>query len=390
MLGLCRPSNYGTRLDYILITPGLLPWVRDSNIQATVTGSDHCPVYIDFHDEIQVEGKGTVKLWDVMNPNRKRDEPSPTPPAFAARNFKEFSSAQQSLKSFFGGGAAASSSSARPSSSAPATGSGSVSPMTSVVKTGKSSAPSPSAPASSTTKTKMRSASAKLETSENSQTRWKGKEKETEADTKARGGQQSISNFFKPPPKPEKPAKKKKATKAQKAQTEVKRQPSVESSGSGDVIILDDADGGPSSNESFKRVVDQALSTMDDTKVAVDISDDGDAHEDAEDYDATASVSQEAASAWSSIFATKAAPVCDGHGEPCKLWTVNKTGINKGRRFYLCQRWASASVDGVQLADVPTCRPVGPGYDKGQAKLNVNPEFRCNFFQCELDSACVC
>lgn len=39
-------------------------------------------------------------------------------------------------------------------------------------------------------------------------------------------------------------------------------------------------------------------------------------------------------------------------------------GPNKNRVFWLC------------------ARPVGEGYDKGQAKADVNPEFRCNYFKC--------
>ena len=96
-----RPSNYGTRLDYILVTPGLLPWLKDADIQRDVVGSDHCPVYLDFHDSVELPGRGPVQLWDEMNPNRKRGEPLPEPPAFASKFFDEFSGKQQTLNSFF-------------------------------------------------------------------------------------------------------------------------------------------------------------------------------------------------------------------------------------------------------------------------------------------------
>ncbi|KAK4698543.1 hypothetical protein P7C70_g7729, partial [Phenoliferia sp. Uapishka_3] len=81
------------------------------------------------------------------------------------------------------------------------------------------------------------------------------------------------------------------------------------------------------------------------------------------DFEVAASTS----AAWSTLFTPKALPMCDGHNEPSKLWTVNKPGLNKGRRFYLCSR------------------PVGPGYDKGQAKTHVNKEWRCNFFEWETN-----
>ncbi|RKO99062.1 hypothetical protein CXG81DRAFT_15079, partial [Caulochytrium protostelioides] len=39
-----RPSNYGTRIDYVLATPGLLGAFADCSVDADVMGSDHCPV----------------------------------------------------------------------------------------------------------------------------------------------------------------------------------------------------------------------------------------------------------------------------------------------------------------------------------------------------------
>lgn len=66
---------------------------------------------------------------------------------------------------------------------------------------------------------------------------------------------------------------------------------------------------------------------------------------------------------WASIGLgkPKKAPNCY-HGEPCKEFTVNKKGPNKGRRFYLC------------------VRPVGPDGDKKGKKNEIN-EYRCDFFQ---------
>ncbi|KAI7905284.1 Endonuclease/exonuclease/phosphatase [Cokeromyces recurvatus] len=43
-----RPSNYGTRIDYILASSGLRPWLQYSDIQPNIMGSDHCPVYAEF------------------------------------------------------------------------------------------------------------------------------------------------------------------------------------------------------------------------------------------------------------------------------------------------------------------------------------------------------
>nr|CDI51540.1 related to APN2-AP endonuclease, exonuclease III homolog [Melanopsichium pennsylvanicum 4] len=92
-----RPANYGVRLDYTLVTEGLLPWIKGADIQADVYGSDHCPIYVDLHDEREVEGK-VVKLRDIMQGGVDR-----LPPALAAVHYDEFSGKQRKLASFFGG-----------------------------------------------------------------------------------------------------------------------------------------------------------------------------------------------------------------------------------------------------------------------------------------------
>jgi exodeoxyribonuclease-3 len=39
-----RKNNVGWRLDYFMISEGLIPYVRDVVIHTGVMGSDHCPV----------------------------------------------------------------------------------------------------------------------------------------------------------------------------------------------------------------------------------------------------------------------------------------------------------------------------------------------------------
>lgn len=42
---------------------------------------------------------------------------------------------------------------------------------------------------------------------------------------------------------------------------------------------------------------------------------------------------------WRDLFhKPRPAPICKGHGEPCKLNTVSKRGPNQGRKFYSCSR----------------------------------------------------
>ena len=71
-------------------------------------------------------------------------------------------------------------------------------------------------------------------------------------------------------------------------------------------------------------------------------------------------------SAWSALFARVPPPRCTVHGEPAKLYTVNKPGPNKGKTFYIC------------------ARPVGPGWDRGRnerPREEVDHRYKCNYFK---------
>ena len=97
-------SNDGTRIDYILLTKGLLPWFKHGDIMPAIKGSDHCPVYIDLHDEIETsEGrKKTLREELRMGDGRRDGEERRMPPRLSARCWDEFSGKQKLLSSFFG------------------------------------------------------------------------------------------------------------------------------------------------------------------------------------------------------------------------------------------------------------------------------------------------
>ncbi|KAG6883661.1 hypothetical protein C0993_004870 [Termitomyces sp. T159_Od127] len=78
-----RESNYGTRIDYVMVTRGLLPWVKAADIQPHIKGSDHCPVYVDLHDEIVDSNGETIRLQDVMRAQTTE------PPRIASRFWDE-------------------------------------------------------------------------------------------------------------------------------------------------------------------------------------------------------------------------------------------------------------------------------------------------------------
>lgn len=92
-----RETNYGTRVDYILVTKGLLPWITHGDIQPSLKGSDHCPIYIDLRDEVTSELGGTVYLRDVMKQSADLKEP----PRIAAKFWDEYSGKQTVLSAFF-------------------------------------------------------------------------------------------------------------------------------------------------------------------------------------------------------------------------------------------------------------------------------------------------
>jgi AP endonuclease-2 len=87
-----RESNYGTRIDYILLTPGLLPWFKCGDILPALKGSDHCPVYVELHDQIQDDSGNLVRLFE-------RIERVPTP-RISSKHWPEFSDNQKLLSSF--------------------------------------------------------------------------------------------------------------------------------------------------------------------------------------------------------------------------------------------------------------------------------------------------
>ena len=92
-----RETNYGARIDYVLVTRGLLPWIKHGDILSSLKGSDHCPIYIDLHDEVTLESGETVKLSDAM-----KQKDGMQPPRIAAKYWEELAGKQTMLSNFFG------------------------------------------------------------------------------------------------------------------------------------------------------------------------------------------------------------------------------------------------------------------------------------------------
>jgi AP endonuclease-2 len=88
-----RPANFGTRIDYILISQGLLPWFNKADIRADIMGSDHCPVYADFWNTLPDEDDKRTNIMDFLGTSTAIIIP------YLAANYPEFK--QKKLSTFF-------------------------------------------------------------------------------------------------------------------------------------------------------------------------------------------------------------------------------------------------------------------------------------------------
>eukprot|EP00644_Phytophthora_capsici_P004218 jgi/Phyca11/109958/e_gw1.17.253.1 len=79
-----RQTNYGTRIDYILVDSTFLESISSCNIEADRLGSDHCPVVM------------TCNVMFETDPSSNHGITA----ALCAKNFVEFSGTQQSISSF--------------------------------------------------------------------------------------------------------------------------------------------------------------------------------------------------------------------------------------------------------------------------------------------------
>ncbi|KAI0369805.1 DNase I-like protein [Pilatotrama ljubarskyi] len=355
-----RETNYGTRVDYVLVTKGLLPWIQHGDIQPSLKGSDHCPVYIDLREEITVESGDTIKLRDAM---KQTDGPR-DPPRIAAKFWPEFSGKQTNLAAFFG----------KPSASKEAGGSSHTLPPPS------STGLKPSQPLASGSVAQGNPDSlVRLATVANPAVPAKMQDKA------------KASQPPRPPPAPS--AGKRKSSESSsnsaKKRRQVKGQASIAAffskpstapvtSKTQEVIEID-GDDGPVASTSASTFAGDAPSSSQadqdqldaDYRLACELAKaDGESSlADDEPSPSPSSSSQnntQKKAAWSELFAPVQPPDCLVHGEPTKLYTVNKPGPNKGKTFFLCSR------------------PVGPGYDKGKGERlrdEVDHRYRCNYFK---------
>ncbi|KAG0208582.1 Class II abasic (AP) endonuclease [Mortierella sp. GBA30] len=394
-----RPSNYGTRLDYILVTNGLVPWFKSCDRKPQIVGSDHCPVVAEMFTELalekseeeqalQQETKAVQSLQDILDSHG-----GTTDHTLAAKFFDEFSGKQQKLSDFFKKPSQLSTPGTTSSPSPPTAGDAKRPAATAALADSDQRGPRKRAFFSSENKDSIISASetpstlnsqpisttkissssllspinvipkpsnkTAVKTAVSRTGQDKGSSKKTSMPSKA-GGQQSVLSFF-TSPSPQ-AAKESATTTTTTTRLAPEATLDVEMSGQ-DTSIVPDA---PQATEPSEQ--SSPLSSLASTSESTNISsvsssfspsDFADWIPGSQDVLPFSMNGEATTSKWQSLFSPKVIPKCRYHNVPCTEYTVNKKGPNKGRRFFLCSM------------------PVGPeGNSIGQ-----NPEYRCNYFE---------
>ncbi len=377
-----RETNYGTRIDYVLVTPGLIPWIKAADIQPSIKGSDHCPVFVDLHDEITTDAGEKLVLRDLVHMGV--DSAKREPPRLAVKYWPEFQGKQMLMSNFFIKRGAE----APPSqvSTAPVNG---MSPLA-IASDALNAQPQPvsvegpSAPkalqlsssssqpdtefSSSQSSISPISTQASLKLSQESSHESLKRPRTGTSPTvmgaskpkKLKVGQSKLSSFFTKPT----------ATAAPPTAPSNTNAPSDRAGSLSSEIIDLCEDSEEMQSSSTQQQQQQPLPTItSEIRLPADKDNTPTSSQSKEKKkkkeNGKASGTGNVASSWSAVFVPKPPPpLCTVHQEPAKEFRVNKPGPNKGKTFYLC------------------ARPVGPGYDKGRLERlreEVDHQYKCNF-----------
>ncbi|KAG0277373.1 Class II abasic (AP) endonuclease [Linnemannia exigua] len=390
-----RPSNYGTRLDYILVTENLLPWFKSCDRQPQVVGSDHCPVVAEMAAELVLDKEKeqlsvkSLEGWEEEEVEVKVEKIAlqdildsyggTTDHPLAARFFDEFSGKQQKLSAFF----------KKPAASLPESGASTKPSMTTAaaissthsISDNKRSAGShtseddnaprkkpffstsspsslPSTPLSpvtgpqSTTSTPplLRAVSDNIPKPMTKPVVRSGSafaagasKKTSTAATAKSSGQQTMLSFFGAPAK-----KLSKDTTASNHHDVSQQQKEGLSNASQQSVLSSSSE--PASLESIElsqeplslsapsaaTAAPSSSTTSSSSTTIFSPQDYADWIPSSQDVLPFTINEEKITSKWQTLFTPKTTPKCKFHNMPCTEYTVNKKGPNKGRRFYLC------------------------------------------------------
>ena len=319
------------QIDYVLVTKGLIPWIKHGNIQASIKGSDHCPIYVDLHEEIEVDGQ-RLNLREQM----LGSDPQKQPPRIATRYWDEHSGKQTMLSSFFGKKGTQPPATQKSDATAKAPSVLSLDldleieevPPPSSSQVTRTSSPPPESDAQPARPPKRKEsppppASQTYRSSSSTAARSTKKQKVT-----PKPGQTKLSSFFAKPSN----------------RSETKTKPSQPP---GEIIDLDLEDPSltPTQQSSAHSQSDDPEQLEGDYQLALSLASSSQTTQASlSNYSGSSSQSKSSkstAASWSTIMAPLVAPLCTVHWEPAKELTVNKPGPNKGKKFYVCSRFVA-------------------------------------------------
>lgn len=342
-----RDTNYGARIDYVFVTAGLLPWIRGGDIQASVRGSDHCPIYIDLYDEITMPSGEIVLLREALGAGLdEKVNPRRDAPRLAAKHWVEYSAKQTLLHSFFNKPTMPTASIQSPSTSqcdsieCEPTATPSLPDSSSFHSHGPSEnarSSSPSPPNIVPSKRKISSpppSRASVATT-------------TSKSKKLKPGQAKLSSFFsRHLPLPETPSSSSqkfvKATQATRRTLPTTTAPSnrVSSQSSEPTYYtLSDSDSADSPPHTTLPAADEHLES--DYAYALSVSEAPPSPPSNKRCDSDDNKSSANSVTWAKMLAPLKPPCCTVHGEPTKELKVNKPGPNQNKRFFICSRYVS-------------------------------------------------
>jgi len=344
-----RPANYGGRIDYILCSDGLKSWFIDSDIQAGLMGSDHCPVFAIAPDMVMFHGNRT-HLKDIVNPSgmfqngqRQRNWTQQDLLSLSAKLIPEFNR-RRNIRDMFNSKVTnqAATPSSQPESNEHFSDSLDVDPAEP-----KSKVPSPdnthanplntngryieAAKATSTASSQHPRVSKRVANPDDSKVgskRQKGAADSNKQNSKTSSGQKTLQAFFK--------------SKSSRQETP----------GDNSAFSNPPSDTAGSHHE-------QSVDTKQPTTPSVDMRT---LPATSSSYEGTSGQAEkvfdpiEAKESWSKLLGKRVVPRCE-HNEPCISLTTKKAGINCGRSFYICPR------------------PLGPSGEKEK-----DTEWRCSTF----------
>jgi AP endonuclease-2 len=316
-----RPGNFGSRIDFVLVTESMKEWIKDANIQEGLLGSDHCPVFADFNVRVKLE-EGEVALADIMNPpgvfvggERMQEWKVQEVPALSAKKMPEFDK-RRSIMSMF---------------------SASKSPAKLPEKKTIDDAPPPSEPGALSTSVEVASAETSQTADESTEVpamkrkvsvgvkEKPAKRQKPDMKVQNSNGQQSLKGFFR---------KQDKQAYGPSATDEVKEKGS--NFASNDISPVKTSSASASAHNDTSQENDL---TNDQPTPPTDLNSPIEsASPSPSDVSNQLAANEQTQRSWNALFTKPASPLCEGHNEPCKTMQTKKKGSNQGRSFWMCAR----------------------------------------------------